>query len=452
MSQSTALPPGGGSRTAASVIFDLPGYEVIDADDLPSGRRRIVVQAIDRRGVCPGCGTESDRIHAWVRQRVRDIPPPVGADPVEVVVRKPRLVCQVHDCPRRTFTQVTAQLPTRARCLTRLREHVVAAVVDSGRAVSEVAAAVSLAWATVQAAVTAAAITLPDVDRIRVYRLGIDEHRYARARYFRDDPSGKWRRVEPWKSTLVNLDTGQVLGVVDGRSAAPVTAWLAARSPAWRARVQVVAIDHSAPFRSAITAMLPGARIAVDHWHLVRLANEMVTATRQRVARETLGRRGRKSDLVWAHRMLLLRAGNELSPAATDRLLAVLAADDPTGQIGAAWGVKERLRMLLATTDLTAAATAHAAFEATVTAAAIPEADQLAETIRTWWPQIETFIETRVTNAKTEAANTTIKQIKRTGRGYRNHDNYRTRILLHSARRTRRRHPLTQQGTTLNRE
>src|SRR5699024_11761164 len=83
MSQSTALPPGGGSRTAASVIFDLPGYEVIDADDLPSGRRRIVVQAIDRRGVCPGGGTEPDRIDAWVRQRVRDIPPPVGGDPVE---------------------------------------------------------------------------------------------------------------------------------------------------------------------------------------------------------------------------------------------------------------------------------------------------------------------------------------------------------------------------------
>ena len=38
-----------------------------------------------------------------------------------------------------------------------------------------------------------------------------------------------------------------------------------------------------------------------------------------------------------------------------------------------------------------------------------------------------------VTNARTEAANTTIKNIKRTGRGFRNPDNYRTRILLTNA-------------------
>jgi transposase len=46
------------------------------------------------------------------------------------------------------------------------------------------------------------------------------------------------------------------------------------------------------------------------------------------------------------------------------------------------------------------------------------------------------LIVTGVTNARTEAANTGIKQIKRTARGYRNAANYRTRILLASAART----------------
>ncbi len=46
------------------------------------------------------------------------------------------------------------------------------------------------------------------------------------------------------------------------------------------------------------------------------------------------------------------------------------------------------------------------------------------------------LIVTGATNARTEAANTGIKQIKRTGRGYRNADNYRARILLASAART----------------
>ena len=41
-----------------------------------------------------------------------------------------------------------------------------------------------------------------------------------------------------------------------------------------------------------------------------------------------------------------------------------------------------------------------------------------------------------MTNARTEAANTTIKHIERTGRGYRNPAHYRARILLASAARS----------------
>ena len=37
--------------------------------------------------------------------------------------------------------------------------------------------------------------------------------------------------------------------------------------------------------------------------------------------------------------------------------------------------------------------------------------------------------------AKTEATNVTIKNIRRTGRGYRSHDNYRCRIMLYNTAR-----------------
>jgi transposase len=66
----------------------------------------------------------------------------------------------------------------------------------------------------------------------------------------------------------------------------------------------------------------------------------------------------------------------------------------------------------------------------------MPETTRLRKTIDAWWPQIETFILTRVTNAKTEAANVTIKNIKRAGRSYRSTTNYTTRIMLYNAART----------------
>ena len=210
--------PTGSRRDAASVIFNLPGYRVVDAVDLPLGDRRVKVQPVDLDQGCPSCGVVSARVHAWVVQRVRDIP---HAGQLEVVVRKPRLVCAESACPRRTFTSTSEQLPVRARCTTRLKTVLLAAVIDSGRAVGEVAKQFGVAWWTVQATVNAAAVLLPDVDDLHVRRLGIDEHRYRRVRWFRDQTGG-WRRVEPWMTSIVNADCGQILGIVDGRDSAAV--------------------------------------------------------------------------------------------------------------------------------------------------------------------------------------------------------------------------------------
>jgi transposase len=41
------------------VIFNLPGYRVIDAVDLPLGGRRVKVQPVDLDDGCPECGVIS---------------------------------------------------------------------------------------------------------------------------------------------------------------------------------------------------------------------------------------------------------------------------------------------------------------------------------------------------------------------------------------------------------
>src|SRR5215207_6669115 len=77
-------------------------------------------------------------------------------------------------------------------------------------------------------------------------------------------------------STFVNADCGQVLGIVDGRDSAAVGGWLSERSPAWRNRIDVVAIDPSAAFKRAITEQLPNAKISVDPFHLVQVRHEVL--------------------------------------------------------------------------------------------------------------------------------------------------------------------------------
>ena len=237
-------------------------------------------------------------------------------------------------------------------------------------------------------------------------------------------------------TTMVDLDTGTVIDVVDGRNAAAVAQWLAAKPKWWRRRVKVVAIDPSAPFRAAVRYWLPKAKVSVDHFHLVQLANDMVTAVRRRVSWDRYDRRGRKEDPAWAHRLLLLRGYDSLSQRGRDKLEHILLTDDPTDEIGAAWGIKEQLRILLACTTLAAARKAKKRFDTYIAWADLPEATRLQKTINAWWKEIEVFITTRVTNARTEAANVTIKNIKRTGRGYRSTINYRSRIMLYNATRS----------------
>lgn len=194
-------------------------------------------------------------------------------------------------------------------------------------------------------------------------------------------------------------------------------------------------IDPSAAFRKALREQLPHAAVSVDPFHLVKLGNDMLTAVRRRLAREHKQRRGRLANPSWANRRLLLRGADTLTDRGWARQQAVFAADDPTDELGAAWGVKEHLRMLLTSGSLTEAHHAKMRLGLAVITADMPETSQLFDTICVWWDAIAVLIVTGARNARTEAANTSIKHMGRTGRGFRNEAYYRARILLRSAAR-----------------
>ena len=195
-----------------------------------------------------------------------------------------------------------------------------------------------------------------------------------------------------------------------------------------------MALDPSAPYAAAVRDALPAARVAVDHFHLVALANQAVTEVRQRVTREQLGRRGRRRDPVWANRRLLLRGRERLSDRALARMWNGAIDHEPTGQLLAAWIAKEELRRLLALGARGGPRDeVHRrlwAFYRWCADTDIPELHTLAATIETWWPAVEVFLTTGIINARTEGTNRLVKQVKRAACGFRNRGNYRTRVRL----------------------
>lgn len=296
-----------------TLLFDLPGFRVVECYQDEANQRHAVVMGAADEHACPRCGVLVSKVFQLREMALKDLP--FGHRRLVLRWRKRRYACPEGRCPRRTFTETSAQVPPRHRLTGRLRARLESAASHSARALSDVAAEYGVSWWSVQhALVVTAAGLLPDPAPVRL--LGLDETRARSVRWLFGEAG--WRRSEPWMTSFVDLDLGRpagLLGLTPGRSGAAVEGWLAAQSEAWRAGIEVVALDPSAPFAAAIRRALPQATIVVDHWHLIRLANLAVTEVRQRVAREQLGRRGRKVDPAWAHRRLLLRAGDQLGSA-----------------------------------------------------------------------------------------------------------------------------------------
>lgn len=211
MSQRTA----GAASSAASVLFNLPDYEVLEVTRDHDGARTVVIATPVAEAACPDCGVLSSRVHQRTPHRLADVP---FDGHVEVVWMKKRWKCAEALCSKKTFTEHTDQVPPRARLTARLRDAVLDAVAGEVRAIDRVAGQFGVSWPTVQRIVDQAAAALAAWRRTRprlVRFLGIDEHRFRSVRWFKDH-AGTWRRIEPWMTTFVDLATGEVIEVPPG--------------------------------------------------------------------------------------------------------------------------------------------------------------------------------------------------------------------------------------------
>jgi transposase len=186
------------AASAATVLFNLPGYRVLQVVRDEAGARTVTVETLAGEAACPSCGVFTSSVHQRTLQRVRDV---AFDGPVTVVWDKKRWPCKETGCVRWSFAEATAQVPSRARLTSRLCVAVLAAVTSEVRTVGRVATEYGLSWPTVGRLLAAAATALA-AGPVRLTRaLGIDEHRFRSVRWFRTE-AGAWARVEPWSTVF----------------------------------------------------------------------------------------------------------------------------------------------------------------------------------------------------------------------------------------------------------
>ena len=431
-------PVGMHRSQGASALLGLDGF-VVGAQLEVDGEVWLSVETTADVVGCESCGTRAVG-HGRRVVRVRDLP--AGDRPVVVVWRKRIWRCVDPHCEVVTFAEDTDAIAPRAVATERARAEMCRRVGQDGHSVAQVARTFGVSWHAAMAAVRDHG--RPRVDHLSRLRLpsaiGLDQTSFLAA-----------SATHPTLlvTGFVDLDRNRLIDVVPGRSAAAVVAWLAAKPTSWLVGIATAVIDPYAGYARGLAEGLPAARLVVDHFHAVRLANQALDEVRRRVQQSTLGHRGRRDDPLYRARRRLLTSHERLSPSAWERLSALLDAGDPAGEVGAAYLAKELLREVYATSSVRVAGRRVDRFDRHCRSSEVPELVRLANTVRRWRVPILAWHATGLTNGPTEAVNLLIKKIKRVGHGFRNFDNYRLRLLLHcgvrwqtrSAASMRRRQP-----------
>lgn len=404
------------------------GVEIVGVEDIAEQPLRIHVRLRDR----PRCRACGGPVKVKDREAIELVDRHAFDRQARLIWHKRRWQCPDPSCEVGSFVDHDPEIAPADHLLTsRAGRWVTEQVGRYGRAVSDLATELGVAWHTINDAVVGwgQALLEADVDRVgQTTVVGLDETLALRHGRFR-------QRV--WATTVADATNAQLIDIFEGRDGASVCEWFADQDPDWVDGIAAVTLDMSKAYAVAANTMLPAARQIVDLFHLIRLANRRLDEGRRRIQNATLGHRGRKGDPLYRIRRRLTIGIERLDRTQIARVHELLDVGDPSGHLRQLWLAKEQLRTLFARPDR-----GHAAAEFLMLTQAWKTAPggqielrALGRTLWRWRPQILAwFWHHQVSNGPTESANNLIKRVKRIAFGFRRFDNYRIRALLYAGR------------------
>ena len=387
---------------------------------------------------CRNCGSQGVPRDTVVRRLAHE---PFGWRPTTLLVTVRRYKCT--GCGRVWRQDMTKAAEPRAKISRAGLTWALIAIVCQHLTVTRVAEALAVAWSTANDAVLdeGRRVLIRDPHRLDgVQVIGVDEHCWRHT-----------RKGDKFVTVIIDLTpvregTGpaRLLDMVEGRSKKAFKTWLAERSQAWRAGVQVVAMDGFSGFKTATTEELPDAVTVMDPFHVIRLAGEALDECRRRVQQHLHGHRGRKGDPLYSARRTLATGADLLTDKQQDRLEKLFAREEHV-PVEATWGIYQRMIAAYRDPDR---ASGRDQLRSVIDAltdgvpAGLEELRKLGRTLaRRAEDVLAYFDRPRTSNGPTEALNGRLEHLRGSALGFRNLTNYIARALLEAGGFRPRLHP-----------
>jgi transposase len=383
--------------TAFNRLLRLPGASVIDVSFTAEGVI-VSVRLRRRRRVCSRCGqTGRLAIHGRRVKRWRHLD--LGANRCIIECELRRLWCR--SCGAQFEAVPWARAGSR---YTRDFEDVVAWLAQQ-MAKTPIAGLLRIAWDTVGRIVERVVADHLDERRLAgLVAIGVDEISY--------------RRHHRYLTSVVDHRTGAIVWCAAGRNAATLQRFFDELGDR-KTSIRAVSIDMSGGYEKAIRDNLPGAEIAFDPFHVVRLGQRAVDQVRRDEWNAHERSHTPKGRWIKGTRWSLLKAPDKQSIPQLALLGEVAHANKALYR---AFLLKEELRLLYQLQDPTLAPAHLDAWLAWATRSRLRPFVRLARTIRRHRTGILTAIRLGLTNGRLEGLNSRIRLISHRSFGFHSAD------------------------------
>jgi transposase len=384
--------------------FGLVGYRYV-SQSFQGGQVTFRIEQPRERLCCPQCGDADVWAQGGEERTFRTVP--IGGKPVRIQFKVPRVLCfacmQVRQVklgfaePKKRYTRAFA------RYALELSRHMT---------ILHVAEHLQVSWDTIkeiQAQSLQRRFGKPKLHKLR--QIAIDEIAVGKGHHY--------------LTVVLNLLTGAVVFVGDGKGVeALVPFWRMVRRA--RAKIKAVATDMAKAYIRAIRDNLPGVVHVFDHFHVIKLFNDKLSAFRRELYHQTQSEQHRK--ILKGTRWLLLKNPENLDAERDERrrLQAALRLNAP---LATAYYLKEDLRQIWNQPDKRTARRVLRDWSARARISGVRMLSQFADTLEAHHAGVLAYYDYPISTGPLEGTNTKIQALKRQAYGFRDRDFFKLKIL-----------------------
>lgn len=360
--------------------------------------KHIEIELPRRNHACPSCGTETDRIHDYRMQKIRDISS-FGKN-VYLHLRKRRYICS--DCGKR-FYEKNNFLPRYHRMTSRKNARIIEDFRDTVSA-SYIAKKHNISTTTALRYFNLVNYTCKELPEV----LSIDE--------FKGNAGG-----EKYQTILTDARNRKIIDILPNRKKADMIRYF--RRFKNRKQVKYVVIDMNPHFREVAEICFPKATIVIDRYHVTRQAIWAL----ERVRKEEQKHLSADWRRFCKHsKALLNKPPEKLKDEEREKLRIILGLSTRLEQ---AYYLKNDFLFLMHSPNSEMAVELLADWIYRAESSRLSEFRECTRAIHNWGNLILNSFDVRFTNGYTEGCNNKTKVLKRVCYGVRNFARFRNRIL-----------------------